>query len=574
MGELSFTAIHTESLNVDTYGDTSWKATREATTTGDGPTVERRISSQGFIDGNGKHGFRINRLGIKFPAVAGVPNGASIVAARLVVVPVAPTFNPTDSAFLGMKIHAVSFSPTNPTDSTKWIGNDFALSHWGSKSLGARVFPDFKVGSPTSIELNVDGIAALSTSQPNFFGLRTSYDVDDVVPPDEPGSFKGMMLEISPYPQANPEDAKLVVTWSTAPKPNPPCWKPISKTNAPSARIAGYPTTCVWTGTRVAIWGGNTTGTSLADGALYDPVADKWTPMATLNAPSARNDHAMAWSGSHLLVWGGAKYPGYTVQQSGGRYDPVLDQWTVMDGSGPGTWIAHAVWTGSQLLYWGGSVDSSQTNVTNQGAIYTPATNKWSPMTTAGAPSKRGEAAAVWADNVNRMLVWGGYPNTLGDGGAYDPVGDGWKELSKNNAPEGRQPAGAVWTGSKMIVWGGAAASSFPKVGGLYEPVSDSWIPTTASGAPTGRYAHAFAWTGTRMLIWGGFSDPNDLDDGAEYDPLSNTWAPIVNQPGKTPSKRHYVASAWTGKGMFVWGGSSGATFYDDGAMYYPVCPN
>ena len=50
-------------------------------------------------------------------------------------------------------------------------------------------------------------------------------------------------------------------------------------------------------------------------GSRYNPVTDTWRTMSTVDAPNARNNHTVVWTGTEAIVWG-ANVP--TV--SGGRY--------------------------------------------------------------------------------------------------------------------------------------------------------------------------------------------------------------------------------------------------------------
>jgi hypothetical protein len=70
---------------------------------------------------------------------------------------------------------------------------------------------------------------------------------------------------------------------------------------------------------------------TLGDGALYDPATDRWTPMSAANAPSARTDATVAWTGRKLVVWGGAPQMGGPPLSDGGIYDPKTDRWTHLD---------------------------------------------------------------------------------------------------------------------------------------------------------------------------------------------------------------------------------------------------
>jgi hypothetical protein len=130
--------------------------------------------------------------------------------------------------------------------------------------------------------------------------------------------------------------------------------------------------------------------------------------------------------------------------------------------------------------------------------------NTWTSISTANAPSPRGEASAVWTGS--KMLVWGGRdstPSAISGGGAYDPSSGLWTTISSDNAPEGRTGASVVWTGTRMIVWGGYAASPLA-TGGIYDPWGDAWQATSMVNAPFPRYQHVAVWTGRFMIVWGG----------------------------------------------------------------------
>ncbi|MBZ5640219.1 MAG: thrombospondin type 3 repeat-containing protein [Acidobacteriia bacterium] len=110
-----------------------------------------------------------------------------------------------------------------------------------------------------------------------------------------------------------------------------------------------------------------TTWSNFNHGAAYDLASGTWSLMTTVGAPTATGGGTAVWSGSRLIVWGGA--PGYV--NTGALYDPVKDAWTSMGASGApaGRAYASAVWTGSEMLVWGGS-DAS--GYRTDGGRYTP----------------------------------------------------------------------------------------------------------------------------------------------------------------------------------------------------------
>src|SRR5207249_3442542 len=86
-------------------------------------------------------------------------------------------------------------------------------------------------------------------------------------------------------------------------------WTPTSLTNAPIAR-SGH--TAVWTGSEMIVWG----GAGMNTGGRYNPVTDSWTDTSTTNAPSERSGHTAVWTGSEMIVWGGSP-----TLNTGGRYN-------------------------------------------------------------------------------------------------------------------------------------------------------------------------------------------------------------------------------------------------------------
>src|SRR5882724_4055167 len=81
---------------------------------------------------------------------------------------------------------------------------------------------------------------------------------------------------------------------------------------------------------------------------------DSWTATSTTSAPAARDSHTAVWTGSEMIVWGGAGSSG--VLNTGGRYNPGTDSWTATSTtSAPAAREVHtAVWTGSEMIVWGG----------------------------------------------------------------------------------------------------------------------------------------------------------------------------------------------------------------------------
>jgi len=331
-------------------------------------------------------------------------------------------------------------------------------------------------------------------------------------------------------------------------------WTSTSTVGAPSARFWN---TAISTGSKMIVWGG---WYGLNSGGMYDPRTNTWSPIALVNAPSGRQGHTAVWTGSLMIVWGGSG------AATGGRYAPDTDSWTpTYAGPIVGRSNHTAIWTGSLMIIWGGLIRTDP-YYTNTGSRYDPLLDTWSVVSTAGAPSARWHHSAVWTGT--RLVVWGGQSLTsgrlgdnLGDGGRYDPTADRWEPVSMDAAPLPRALHTAVWTGTEMLVWGGDNVTVVLNTGGRYDPVTDRWRPMRRVGAPAGRSGHTAVWTGQRMVVWGGSA----MATGGRYDPATDTWS--ATPTTGAPSARSQHTAVWTGSRMIVWGGWYGL---NSGGMYDP----
>jgi N-acetylneuraminic acid mutarotase len=339
-------------------------------------------------------------------------------------------------------------------------------------------------------------------------------------------------------------------------------WMATATTNAPTARQLH---TAVWTGSEMIIWGGND-GNDVNSGGKYDPITDSWTTTNSSNAPDPREGHTAVWTGSEMIIWGGVAVGGPTYLNSGGRYNPATDTWTATSAiNAPDPREDHtAVWTGSEMIVWGGASGNGHFNT---GGRYNPITDSWTPTSTSNAPGRRFIHTAVWTGH--EMIVWGGLSGLSNTGGKYNPNTDSWTATSTNNAPTGRANHTAVWTGSEMIVWGGRDGSGPVNTGGRYNPSTDSWRATSITNAASDREVHTAVWTGSKMVVWGGF-DVNEavvtyLNTGGRYDPGSDSWTMTTTTNAPDPRAGH--TAVWTGSEMIAWSGSGG-TFSNTGGEY------
>src|SRR5207249_12283448 len=76
-------------------------------------------------------------------------------------------------------------------------------------------------------------------------------------------------------------------------------WTATSTTSAPAGR---YFHTAVWTGSEMIVWGGASSGSVLNTGGRYNPGTDSWTATSTTSAPADRQHTPLNSSGGEMMV--------------------------------------------------------------------------------------------------------------------------------------------------------------------------------------------------------------------------------------------------------------------------------
>jgi len=325
--------------------------------------------------------------------------------------------------------------------------------------------------------------------------------------------------------------------------PSTDTWQTTSPYDAPSPR---WFHAAVWTGSEMIIWGGRANffpHDHASDGARYNPTTDSWTPMSTEGAPTPRSQFAAVWTGAELIVWGGETEGGVELND-GARYNPETDTWTpISDASGLEPRMEPTgIWTGEEMIVFGGMKFTDGQLSLGNGARYNPVSDTWRPLPSDGAPRSRTGHTAVWTGE--RMIVWGGRDmpayEVLNDGSIYSPGSDTWTPLPFSyDVPQPRFYQAAVWTGSEMIIWGGHQENgTMLNTGARYNPASGVWTPTTQHNAPGKRMfwrPDLGIWTGGGMLVCGGSDYPASLDSTYLYRVFDPPCPPVIReQPQNT----------------------------------------
>lgn len=252
--------------------------------------------------------------------------------------------------------------------------------------------------------------------------------------------------------------------------------------------------------------------------------------------PEVRNSFAVAWTGSELFVWGGNRRYGDPPHfDDGWSFDPTTRSWETLPPSPlSGRSWATAVWTGSEVLVWGGAVGYAPDDGPKvDGAAYDPASRTWRELPQAPMMLSLTYGAA-WTGS--EMIAVGEH-----GAAAYDPERDRWRSVAPS--PMQFDRASMVWTGREVILYGDRGGP--PVADGVaLDPASNTWRGIPQPELPAWRgspgnlgidaNANAAVWDGVHLVA---------MDYGlrvAAFDPAGDTWAsrpPLpVNQCEGPPS--------------------------------------
>ncbi|MFH1226482.1 MAG: hypothetical protein V1701_01095 [Planctomycetota bacterium] len=372
--------------------------------------------------------------------------------------------------------------------------------------------------------------------------------------------------------------------------PSTGSWTPLIINSLSSSRQRH---TAVWTGTEMIIWGGDAGITATYNtGSKYypsNPISNRWASVSGNNAPTARTQHTAVYNAGTMIVWGGASQNTdtgvITWFNTGSTYNIGADNWTTINNALANTPISRAghtaIWTGTKMVVWGGA---QGTNYLNDGGLYTPgAPGTWATISTTDVPATRSGHTAVWDSTDSKMLVWGGYNEVggqtirLNTGGIYYPTTDTWVSdaITTTGAPAARAGHTALWiTGTGMVIWGGEQSKNNPLGnGGVYSPTANSWTSINPTGAPTPRAFHSAVWSGTEMIVFNGWNGTVYLNDGGRYNPILNSWKLFDTNTPSTTTRRAFHTAIWdtVNNQMITWGGAILGGYTDSGVRFIPV---
>jgi DNA-binding CsgD family transcriptional regulator len=280
--------------------------------------------------------------------------------------------------------------------------------------------------------------------------------------------------------------------------------------------------------------------------AVGIPVGEsaKWHALAPMI--TARSHFALVSAGGKLFAIGGYTRGGITGAVE--RYDPAVDQWTVLATSKP-TRVANigAAVIGERIYVPGGG--TAQEEPTDVVDVYDWAEETWSQA----APLPRPLLAYALAVYKGQIYLFGGgdergYVNTTY---IYDPQANEWR--AGRDMSTRRAYAAAATVGERIFVIGGYDGRHEQSTCEVYSPEQDTW--QDCRPLLLGRGGLGLASVAGRLYaVGGGWS--NYLGLSEEYDPRSDSTKPFGTPVRKqwrnlalaSKVDKFYAAGGWNGE--------------------------
>ena len=329
----------------------------------------------------------------------------------------------------------------------------------------------------------------------------------------------------------------------------------ISTTNDPTARM-GFVYTIY--NDKLYIWGG--IGSNYYnDGYILDLIKDTWSTMAS-SPLAARESCGYVKFGSKLFIWGGNDAS--NAYNDGAIYDFDTDSWTSIAASTlAGRSKPSIHYYNGKIYIWGGAdPTTSPWTLFNDGAIYDIATDSWSSMATADAPSERCVDNSVLVND--KIYMFGGWYFDSGvkirdDGAIYNITEDKWYSLSLPTSNLANSSTIAL-DDNRIFIWGGqTGTSTYINDGYIYDIITDTYNQITTNASLNARYGATIGLSNNKyVIIFGGANDTASFNNGGIYDLTTDTWVKNFSDSSKRLGSTGII---WKNN-FVIWGG------YDIGA--------
>jgi N-acetylneuraminic acid mutarotase len=330
---------------------------------------------------------------------------------------------------------------------------------------------------------------------------------------------------------------------------------PVASPDAPSPRN-GHAMAYDAARGKVVLFGGQDDGGKSGETWEYDGATQTWTqvPVASPDAPSARNLHAMAYDAARgrVVLFGGINDG--AIDGETWEYDSGTQSWARVQVASPdapsprSSAMAYDIARGKVVLFGGAAIGGLDAETWEYGG----ATQSWTqvPVASAGAPSPRDDHAMVYDAARGKVVLFGGRvgnPSRLnGETWEYDGATQTWNEVpvASPDAPSPRAGAMAYDAArGKIVLFGGSDATGVNGETWEYDGATESWtqVAVASPDAPSPRKGHAMTYDAARrrVVLFGGGDD-----ETWEYDGPTQSWTQVA-QAGSLPRPRRDHAMAY-----------------------------
>lgn len=322
-------------------------------------------------------------------------------------------------------------------------------------------------------------------------------------------------------------------------------------------------------------------------------------------APVTRSEVGMVYDAANdrLVIYGGntaasercAVPPSEVVGEMWAFHFDCNNWEQLSPTGGPGVLVRHATTydaSRNRMLIFGGR--SSSASYSNAVWAFDLATDTWSEVATSGAaPQATAEAIAQIDEARDRLVVFGGDPGGFtGSNGmaALDLATNTWTEITAAGAPSPRMYHGSALYGDELFVYGGNAGFNPPYFNDTYafDLTTDTWrtVSTTSPPQPAfGSELIADEDNGRILMAFG--HDDTDLGNRNgvwSLDVATDAWTQIhtgdvPNNPAMgmcdfpadftiieegAPERRYSVGLANAGDHSYFFGGKADCGYLND----------
>ncbi|MCB9596554.1 MAG: hypothetical protein H6719_27770 [Sandaracinaceae bacterium] len=323
------------------------------------------------------------------------------------------------------------------------------------------------------------------------------------------------------------------------------------------------------------------------------------------NAPVTRSETGMVYDAARdrLVIYGGntaaserCAVPPSEVVDELWAFHFDCGNWEQLNATGgPGLLVRHATVLDTmrnRMLLFGGR--SSSSAYSNAVWAFDLATDTWSEVATTGtAPAPVAEAIATYDAPRDRLVVFGGDPGGfVGSDGMYslDLATNTWSEITAAGAPSARLYHSSTQVGDELFVFGGATGFNPPYFNDVhgFDLATDTWRTVATTNDPQPRFGAELVAdpANGRLLMAFGHDDAElgNRNDVYALDIATGAWSQLhtgdtFNNPPTgmcefpadftivedgTPERRYSIGLAQTGSVAYVFGGKADCGYLND----------